>query len=33
MRYPAFIDCLRGIKNEGYDVNKIVTKLSDLNSF
>ena len=25
-----FIDCLRGIKNQGYDANKIVTKSSEL---
>ena len=25
-----FIDCLRGIKNQGYDTNKIVTKSSEL---
>jgi hypothetical protein len=29
----AFIECLRQIKNEGYDVNKLVTKFSQLESF
>jgi hypothetical protein len=29
----AFIDCLRQIRNEGYDVNKLVTKFSQLESF
>ena len=29
----AFIECLRQIKNEGYDVNKLVTKFSQLGSF
>lgn len=27
---PLFVDCLRGIKNQGYDVNKIVTKSLEL---
>lgn len=29
----AFIDCLRQIRNEGYDVKKLVTKFSQLDSF
>ena len=29
----AFIDCLRQIRNEGYDVDKLVTKFSQLESF
>ena len=29
----AFIECLRQIKNEGYDVNKLVTKFSQLEYF
>ncbi|HEX2406394.1 MAG TPA: hypothetical protein VHJ38_04210, partial [Nitrososphaeraceae archaeon] len=28
-----FVDCLRGIRNQGYDVNKIVTKSSELINF
>ena len=30
---PVFIDCLRGIRNQGYDVNKIVTKSLELINF
>jgi hypothetical protein len=30
---PAFVECVRGIKKYGYDVNKIVTKFSELNYF
>ena len=30
---PVFIDCLRGIKNQGYNVDKVVTKSSDLIHF
>ena len=29
----AFMDCLRQIRNEGYDVNKLVTKFSQLDFF
>lgn len=29
----TFIECLRQIKNEGYDVNKLVTKFSQLDSY
>ena len=29
----AFIECLRQIRNEGYNVNKLVTKFSQLQSF
>ena len=30
---PVFIDCLRGIKNQGYNVDKVVTKSSELIHF
>jgi hypothetical protein len=30
---PVFIDCLRGIKNQGYNVDMIVTKSSELLAF
>ncbi len=29
----VFVDCLRGIRSQGYDVNKIVTKTSELINF
>lgn len=30
---PLFVDCLRGIRSQGYDVNKIVTKSIELINF